>query len=164
MWKEAYLESRILSANPLELVNLLYQGAIDSLHDARKYLAEGDIPARSQALAKATDILTELEASLNHQAGGSISIALADLYQYMRLRLLEANIRKDGAIMAEVQALLVTMAEAWKTIQKASEVASVGTTVGTTDDAPAVPVPAAAWGGAFEPGRGTEYAAHGWSA
>ena len=160
MWQEAYLESRIMSANPLELVTLLYQGAIDSLHDARKYLAEGDIPARSQALAKATDILAELEASLNHQAGGSISIALADLYQYMRLRLLEANIRKDGAIMAEVQALLVTMAEAWKTIQRAQETS----TAGTNDETPTVQVPAAAWGGAFEPGRGTEYAAHGWSA
>src|ERR1035438_10573020 len=81
MWKEAYLESRIMSADPLELVSLLYQGAIDSVRDARKYLAQEDIPARGKAIAKATDILIELEASLNHKAGGSISRRLADMYR-----------------------------------------------------------------------------------
>lgn len=159
MWKEAYLESRIMSADPLELVSLLYQGAIDSVRDARKYLAQEDIPARGKAIAKATDILIELEASLNHKAGGSISRRLADMYQYMTLRLLEANIRRDDAILAEVQSLLATMAEAWRGIQKAPE---------PKDDPAAelatAPFPPAAWGGAFEGERGSEFAAHGWNA
>jgi flagellar protein FliS len=160
MWKDAYLESRILSANPLELVSLLYQGALDSVHDARKYLEDGDIPARSKAISKVMDILSELEASLNHQAGGSISRGLADLYQYMRLRLLEANIKRDDAILAEVQSLLATMAEAWRGIQRSPE----------ARDEPAAEVavgpypPPATWDGAFDAGSGSEFAAHGWNA
>ena len=151
-WKDAYLEGRILSANPLELVSLLYQGALDAAHDARQHLADGDIPARSKAISKITDILIELESSLNHQAGGSISRGLADLYQYMRLRLLEANIRRDDAILAEVQTLLATMAEAWRGIQQGPAPKSVAET-----EAAVGHYPTAVWDGAFE-------GAHSWSA
>ena len=158
-WQSAYLESRILSADPLELVSLLYQGALDSVHDARKYLADGDIQARSTAISKVTDIVTELEASLNHEAGGSISRGLADLYQYMRMRLLHANIRQDDAILAEVQSLLATMAEAWKGIQKTAE--HKGDAVSDTPTGKQLQPP---WSGAFEAERGAEFAAHGWSA
>ena len=157
MWKDAFLEGAIMSASPLELISLLYQGALDSVHDARNYLAEGDIPARAKAIIKVSEILTELEASLNHQAGGSISRGLADLYQYMRLRLLAANIRRDDAILAEVQSLLATLAEAWRGIQKTAEP--------KTDPAAEAAVgayPPTAWDGALEGGR--EYAAHGWNA
>ena len=159
MWKESYLESRIMSADPLELVSLLYQGALDSVSDARKYLADGDIPARSKAISKVTEILTELEASLNHQAGGSISRALADLYQYMRLRLLEANIRRDDGMLGEVQSLLATMAEAWKRIQQPP-----GSKNDPVAELASAPLPPAVWGGAFEAERGPEFAVHGWSA
>ena len=157
MWKEAYLESRILSADPLELISLLYQGALDSVHDARKYLAEGDIPARSHAIVKVTDILIELEGSLNHQAGGAISRGLADLYQYMRLRLLEANIRRDDAMLGEVESLLATMAQGWRGIQKAPESKNDP----ATESANGHHAPAA-WGEAFESSR--EFAGHGWNA
>ena len=51
MWKDAYLESRVLSANPLELICILYQFALDSVRDARRHLAAGDIVARSREFA-----------------------------------------------------------------------------------------------------------------
>ena len=156
-WKDAYLETRILSADPLELVSLLYQGALDAVHDARNYLAEGDIQARSQSICKVTAIVSELEASLNHQAGGSISQGLAELYQYIRLRLLDANIRQDDAMLGEVQALLATMAEAWRGIQKSSEQRNTA-----MSETAAVYQPPAAWDGAFEGGQ--DFAAHGWNA
>jgi flagellar protein FliS len=159
MWNDAYLESRILSADPLELVSLLYQGAVDSVLDARKYLAEGDIPERTKAISKVMEILGELEASLNHEVGGSISQGLADLYQYMRLRLLEANIRQDDGALTEIQSLLATIAEAWRGIQKAPKSKSDP----VNEIAPA-PFPPAIWGGVFEGEGGPEFAAHSWNA
>ena len=44
---DAYLESRVLSADPLELVRLLYQGATGAVQDARRFLAQGEIVQRS---------------------------------------------------------------------------------------------------------------------
>ena len=65
---DAYLEGRILSADPLELIRLLYQGCSDTVRDARRMLADGDIAGRSRAITKAFDILAELMNSLDRRA------------------------------------------------------------------------------------------------
>jgi flagellar protein FliS len=116
MWKDAYLESRVLSANPLELICILYQCALDSVRDARRYLAAGDIVARSRAVCRGIGAISELDGSLNHAEGGAISRNLAELYQYLRQRLTEANMRQNDAPLAEVESLLTTLSEAWKSV------------------------------------------------
>src|SRR4051812_36673111 len=94
MWSnahDAYLESRVESADPVQLVRMLYQGAIGSVREARSHLSKGDIAERSRAISKAHAIVTELLVSLDHERGGEISMRLARLYDYMQRRLLEAN-------------------------------------------------------------------------
>lgn len=124
MWHsahDAYLESRIESADPIELVKLLYQGARASVREARSHLAAGDIAARARAITKAHSILTELSTSLDHERGGDLSQRLAQLYDYMQRRLLEANFRQIDAPLAEVLSLLSTLAEAWDGLQTQSK-------------------------------------------
>ncbi len=63
MWEnaqDAYLEQRVLSADPLELVRLLYQAAIAAVRDARRALSAGEIAARSRSISKACGIVLEL--------------------------------------------------------------------------------------------------------
>ena len=110
---DAYLESRILSANPVELIRLLYQACIDSVREARRYLAEGDIPSRSRAISKACDILMELAGSLDQENGGEIGQRLLRLYEYMQRRLVEANFRQSDAALVEVLGLMTTLSEGW---------------------------------------------------
>ena len=60
MWnnaQDAYLEHRILSADPLELVRLLYQAAIGAVREARRALSAGEIAARSRAISRACGIV-----------------------------------------------------------------------------------------------------------
>lgn len=119
MWKnphDAYLESRILSAEPLELVRLLYQACTGSVREARRHLADGEIAARSACISRAYGILLELTASLDHGVGGDLSRRLAALYDYMQRKLLEANHRQSDGPLAEVLGLLSTLAEAWDAI------------------------------------------------
>jgi flagellar protein FliS len=123
MWQNAhdtYLESRILSADPLDLVRLLYQGAIASVRDARRHLADGEIAARARAITKACSILTELTASLDHERGGDLSRGLARLYDYIGRRLIEANFRQADQPLEEVLGLLSTLAEGWEKTQPAA--------------------------------------------
>jgi flagellar protein FliS len=110
---ETYLEGRIASADPLELVGLLYQGASGAVRDARRHLSDGDIAARSRAISKAYDILTELTVTLDHTTGGDLSRRLEQLYDYMQRRLLDANFQQADAPLVEVLALLATVGEAW---------------------------------------------------
>lgn len=111
---EAYIEDRVLSAEPVELVHLLYQAASSAIRDARRHLAEGDIAARSRAISKACGIVLELATVLDHERGGEISRKLGQLYEYIHHRLLEANFQQKDEPLAEVLGLVATLSEAWE--------------------------------------------------
>ena len=121
MWTDghdAYLEGRVLTADPIELVNLLYQACTEAVRGARRHLAEGRIAERSREINKAYEIVVELGTSLDHERGGEISQRLALLYDYMLRRLLDANMQQTDAPLAEVLGLLSTLSEAWAGIRK----------------------------------------------
>jgi flagellar secretion chaperone FliS len=121
MWQngyDAYLESRLLSADPVELVRILYQTAVQAVRDARRHLAAGEICERSRAVTKACEVLVELACALDHERGGEFSRTLAQLYDYMQLKLTEANIHQQDPPLAEVLSLLNTLAEGWDGIQQ----------------------------------------------
>ena len=98
---------------------MLYRGAMEAIGAARAHLASGAIRERSNQIMRAWRILDELAQSLDHQRGGEISPALARLYAYMQTRLIEANARQADAPLAEVEALLGTLREAWQSVKPA---------------------------------------------
>jgi flagellar protein FliS len=113
MYRNAYLETEILSANPMQLVELLYRGAIDSVQKALAALERGDIAGRNGQITRVQAILTELTLSLDHGQGAGISRELAELYDYMQRRLNEANATQTAEPLLEVRKLLETLLEAW---------------------------------------------------
>lgn len=124
MWQNAhdtYLENRVLSAGPIELVRLLCHGATGAVKDARAHLAAGDIAARARSITKASNILIELASSLDYERGGEISSNLARLYDYMLRQLAEANFRQIDAPLAEVFDLLATLSEGWDGVEVQTE-------------------------------------------
>jgi flagellar protein FliS len=121
MWNnghDTYLESRVLGADPLELVNLLYQGCRQAVREAREHLAGGRIVERSRAITKACEILIELDGALDHSHASEISQRLAQLYDYMQRRLLDANMRQVEEPLVEVLGLLTTLGEAWEGVNR----------------------------------------------
>jgi flagellar protein FliS len=147
-WKQAYLETRILSADPVELVSILYEYAGISVQDARQSLTQGDVAGRARAVAKAIAIVGELESSLNREQGGEIAVNLGRLYPYMRERLTHANITQTDEPLAEVETLLKTLGDGWKEI---AGHASVTPRISTNH----FPAAAESW---------TNSTAHGWGA
>jgi flagellar secretion chaperone FliS len=122
MWNnghDAYLESRVTSADPVELVNMLYQACTIAVREARHHLAEGRIAERSREINKAFEILVELDSALDHQLGGEISQRLALLYDYMRRRLMDANMKQSDPPLTEVLGLLSTLSEGWSGVRTA---------------------------------------------
>ncbi|HUP03538.1 MAG TPA: flagellar export chaperone FliS [Bryobacteraceae bacterium] len=112
--KDAYLESKVLSASPVELIRILYESAASAIQEARRCLAEKRILERSRSITRACAILAELISSLDRERGGEVARRLAELYGYMHARLLEANHRQEDAPLAEVLGLFHTLAEAWE--------------------------------------------------
>jgi flagellar secretion chaperone FliS len=115
-----YLETEILSADPLKLVSLLYRGAIEAIGSARAQLAAPASPAtiaeRSRQITRAWEIVQELGRSLDRERGGEISARLGDLYGYIQNRLLEGNSKQADAPLAEAESLMRTLADAWREI------------------------------------------------
>ena len=111
-----FLEEEVLSASPVKLVQLLYEGALDATGAARRYLRLGDIRARSRAITKAMAAVTELSLSLDHEAGGSLSKNLAELYGFIERQLIEGNARQTDAPLAAAERLLTILLEGWKTL------------------------------------------------
>jgi flagellar secretion chaperone FliS len=113
---DVYLENRVLSAGPIELVRILYQTAANAVREARRHLEAGDVLARSRAISKASEAILELTRALDFDRGGEIAKRLVQLYTYMLRRLTEANFQQADAPLAEVLALLATLSEGWDAI------------------------------------------------
>jgi flagellar protein FliS len=155
-WKAAYLESRILSADPVELICILYEHAILSVQVARDSIERRDIASRSKAISKAIAIIGELESSLNHGAGGEVAGNLARLYQYIRERLLAANSSQEAGPLVEVERLLKTVGEAWTAIRPEADAFPAPARDGE--------IPPAAWGVLPVTESLDTHTAHSWSA
>ncbi len=112
------LKTRLASADPFEVTQMLMEGALESMKIAKINIENKDLENKSKFIAKATTIIDTLRLSLDYEAGGEISINLSDLYRYMSERLLEASIGNDIAKIDEVIDLLSGIKGAWDQISE----------------------------------------------
>jgi flagellar secretion chaperone FliS len=112
------LEAQILSSDPVQLVDILYSLAIDSVEAARSAHQRGDIFSRGRHSTKTFEVLVELQHSLNFEKGGEIARNYARLYDYCQRRVLEGHTAGSEASFAEVASLLQDMKEAWQAVIK----------------------------------------------
>ncbi len=125
-YARAYQAQAVLTASPGQLVLMLYDGALRFLGHARDALQSNeDNPRRIEAinsnLLKAQNIIAELQASLNHEAGGDHATNLDRLCDYYLRRLFEANIRKDVKPVIEVEALVRQLRDGWAEMLRTQE-------------------------------------------
>ncbi|WP_324670195.1 flagellar export chaperone FliS [Geochorda subterranea] len=109
----AYRRQQVETASPAQLVVMLYDGCIRHCRAAQEAIAREGRDAAARHLLKAQDIVSELMACLNLDAGGEIATRLLRLYEYMYRRLVLANVRKDASAVREVEGLLVGLRDAW---------------------------------------------------
>jgi flagellar protein FliS len=143
---------------------MLYQAAESAVREARRRLEAGEIAARSKAIARACDILAELAVSLDRERGGEIAARLSRLYDYMTLRLVEANTRQQDALLAEVLGLLGTLAAAWEGVREGVQPAAPAANAWERPPAPD-PEPALAsspWSGGYRVPEPAAPAANPW--
>lgn len=111
------LETAVPSAEPHQLICMLYEGALVSISQAKQHLMKKDIPAKGMAVSKAVQIIEEgLKASLDLRAGADLARQLWQLYEYMSRRLLLASLNNEVAGMDEVLRILGDLKEAWESI------------------------------------------------
>ncbi len=112
----AYKENSITSQNKERLVVMLYDGAIKFLNMAKKAIEEKNFAEKNTYLAKAQDIIDELNTVLDMESGGEIAKNLRNLYLFMNRHLSQANMQCDIQKIDEVIKLLEEINQSWKKI------------------------------------------------
>jgi len=110
---DAYRRTEVQSSSPLELVVLLYDGAIRFVLESRRAIATKDVRARTAAVTRALAIVAELQNTLNVAEGGDVARELDRLYTYMSARLLDVTAKGDDDAAKEVHTLLQTLRDGW---------------------------------------------------
>jgi flagellar protein FliS len=113
---DSYRQTQAQSRTPLELVVMLYDGALQFLTVARGAIERRDIPARRKALSNALAIISELQSTLKLEEGGDLAAELDRLYGYANLRLLEAASLNDVKPVDEVRHVFEVLRDAWSRI------------------------------------------------
>lgn len=108
-----YMESRVLSAQPVELIEMLYQIAIGSLKKAIIHLKSGDAMARSREVTRAQESVNELMAALDHSVGASFTNTLAALYVYVQQQILKGHAGPSEDALHRACGILTTLQEGW---------------------------------------------------
>ncbi len=115
----SYRETRVKTASPAQLVVMLYDEAVKQCDISIAILKQDvrknpqNIEKINKALGKVQDIVTELMAGLDFEAGGDIAEDLFSLYVWFGRQLLDANLTKDPAIVASVRRMLDDLRIAW---------------------------------------------------
>jgi len=113
---KTYQDTAVATQSRGRLIVLLYEGAIKFMKLAVKELEANNYEAKGRYINKAQDIINELNAVLDLDAGGAIASNLRKLYTFMNRRLCEANIKRDPQMIREVIALMEEMNQSWKAI------------------------------------------------
>lgn len=111
--QKRYISTQISTADRLKLVVMLYEGAISFLKQAQEKMALKDAAGKGLFIGKAQEIINELNASLNFQAGGEVAVNLSRLYNFMTAYLSRAHINWEAEALDEVINMLESLKTAW---------------------------------------------------
>lgn len=104
----------VAAADPHRLIVMLMDGALERIAAARGLMSHsGGGGEKAQLLQRAVAIIDELRNSLNVKAGGSVAANLDALYEYMCMRLTQANASNKPEWLDEVSRLLNEIRSAW---------------------------------------------------
>ena len=118
-YRQVGVESMVDGASPHRLIQMLFEGLMQTLNAARGALQRGEIQEKCRLINKACRILEEgLKASLD-AAQGEIASNLSALYDYCNTQLMLANARNDIKLIDEVVNLVTPIADGWSQIAPA---------------------------------------------
>jgi flagellar protein FliS len=122
---KSYRRIATQTAPPGQLVLMLFDGALKSLDCALLGFNCTDFAERNAAvqnnLARAADIIRELNGSLDMEAGGQLADTLRNLYVYFEQRITESNFKKSSDGIEEIAPMLKQLRDAWSAMLAKSD-------------------------------------------
>lgn len=111
-----YEQTQVVTSSGVQLIVLLYDGAIQSIEIARREIQAKNVREKARHLGRAIAIIGELNSVLDYEQGGDIARSLRRLYDYMLAELVEANARNNEKKLDAPLRCLNTLREAWREV------------------------------------------------
>jgi flagellar secretion chaperone FliS len=110
----------VADASPTRLVQIVFEQILLQLATAEGSMRRiqdnkplSEIVAKCAAMAKAIRLIGQLNGTLDMERGAQVAERLRALYEYMLLRLTQANVTNDSGIVAEVSNLVREIKIGW---------------------------------------------------
>lgn len=106
-----YQSDSVMTASPMELIVMLYEGLIKQMRLSDIFLEENDYERANHHLLRAQDIVSELLRSLD--LSYPISNNLMQLYTFMLEELADLNMQKDRTRLVPLLEIAGELKDAW---------------------------------------------------
>lgn len=111
-----YQGTKINTASPAELTLMLYDGAIKFSNIALLGLENMDYEKASTYIIKVQNIITEFRSTLDFKYATAKDFDV--IYEYIYGLLVQANIKKDKALLEEALVQIRNMRDLWKEVMR----------------------------------------------
>ena len=111
-----YQQTSVNTSSPEELTLMLYNGLIKYILLAIHAVDEKDIEKTNTNIIRAQDIILEFQGTLDMKY--PVAQNMMALYDYMYSRLIEANLKKDKAMLEEVLGFAKEFRDTWTQAMK----------------------------------------------
>lgn len=110
------LEAELLVATPYRVTQMLFEGLIERLSQAKGYIETGDLAKKADFISKAMGIINGLQGAVDPSYDEELGARIIGLYDYMKIRLNDANATNSTEPIDEVIKLITPIKEAWDQI------------------------------------------------
>lgn len=110
---QAYYKTNVETTDQLSLIIMLYDGTIRFMKKAVVNIEQGDVEEAHDYLVRAKEIISELVSTLKLESGGELANNLKELYLYSFKKIVEANLKKDPAMIQEVIQIMGNLRQGW---------------------------------------------------
>jgi flagellar protein FliS len=115
-YQQLRIRTELESASPHRIIQLMMEGVLTRVAMAKGFMERGALAEKGQNISAAIDIISGLQASLNHKPDLRLSSNFDALYDYMSRRLVESNLKNDAAGLTEVADLMREIKTAWDVV------------------------------------------------
>ena len=112
-----YHKTAIETADPLQLIILCYDAAINDLNIAKELHEKKEMDDAYRKIRHAQDIITELLVGLDYERGGDIARNLNRLYNFVLRQLIGINSRRDTTVYGHLVKILSELKEGWEAMR-----------------------------------------------
>lgn len=115
-YKKTSLEAELSVASPHRVIQMLFNGLIERLSQAKGAIERKDYEYKANRISKAMGIIEGLQGALDRKKNPALGDKMYALYDYMKQLLDQASVSLDEKPIDEVINLITPIKNAWDNI------------------------------------------------